>query len=269
MTATFAGKTAIVTGAGTGVGRALAEELASQGAIVYVTAMTLKEAKPVAKNIAENGGTAYAAKCDVTVDADLKRVINKAVKEQGQLDLMVNNAGIVFVGEFFEMNEAQIRKITDVNYNAVQIGMLYAYKQMKKQGFGQILNIASMGGLVPTPTMVSYAGTKFGVVGLTYSLATEAEAYGVDLRAACMGNIRSELITSGESGRVESGEILKILPKVIEPEAAARTIVKGLTQNSRLIFTPFYAKLSWYIMRLSPKMLFKGSQDIMEKFRRL
>lgn len=269
MSSHFQGKTAIVTGAGTGVGKALAHELAAQGAIVYVTAMTLKEAKPVAKSITDNGGTAFASKCDVTIDADLKRVINKAVKDQGQLDLMVNNAGIVFVGEFFEMDESQIRKITDVNYNAVQIGMLYAYQQMKKQGHGQILNIASMGGLVPTPSMVSYAGSKFGVVGLTYSLATEAEAFGVDLRAACMGNIRSELITSGDSGRVESGEILKILPKVQEPEIAARNIVKGLTKNSRLIFTPFYAKLSWYVMRLSPKMLFKGSQDIMHQFRKL
>ncbi len=269
MPKNFQDKSVIITGASTGIGRALAHELAAQGAVVYVTAITLNEAQTVAAEIKEQGGTSFAAKCDVTIDGDIKRVIKKTVKEQGQLDLMINNAGIIFIGEFFDMNEAQIRKLTDVNYNGVQIGMLHAYRQMKQQGFGQILNIASMGGLLPTPSMVSYAGTKFGVVGLTLSLATEAEVFGVDLRAACLGNVKSNLMTQAETSKQKSPDILQILPKQQPTHITARNIVKGLLKKDRLIFTPFYAKVAWYLMRLSPKQLFKGSQNMMDKYRKL
>ena len=265
----FQNKTVMVTGAGSGIGQALAEEFAKRGALVYATDITLKQAQVTAKKIQLAGGTAQAYKCDVTKDADLKRVMNKIVKEHGQLDVMVNNAGTVYVGEFVEMTEAQIRKTTDINYNAVQIGMLYAYRQMKKQGFGQILNIASMGGLLPTATMVSYAGTKYGVVGLTVSAAVEAEAYGVDIRAACPGNIQSNLLVNAATSTGKPSPILDFLPKAQPANIAAQIIINGLLTKDRLIFTPLYARIAWYIHRLLPKLLHKGSKDLIDKYRNI
>lgn len=269
MSTAFQNKSIIVTGAGSGVGRALSLELASRGATVYVTALTLEEAEQVAQEIQTNGHTAIAVKVDVTMNDELKMIIAKVVAEQGQLDLMINNAGLLYCGEFFDMEEEFLDKLIQVNLTAVTIGSLYAYRQMIKQGHGQILNISSMGGFVPAATMAVYAGTKHGVLGFTNTLATEAKEFGIYVQAACMGNIESNLLENAEDVHAGVNKFGSILPKPYPTVKAAKTIVDGIEKKKHPIFTPFYAALVWRLVRFFPGLLTKGSTDTMRKYRDL
>ncbi|MDX1736173.1 MAG: SDR family oxidoreductase, partial [Halioglobus sp.] len=175
-------RSALVTGAGTGIGRAVAIELARRGATVYVSALTQQEARPVVDEIEAQGGRGVALQLDVTDNAQYLAAIERVAAEQGAIDLLVNNAGLLYVGEFVEMDEAFLEQLIRVNHTAVAIGTLYGYRVMKAQGHGMIVNVASQGGLIPVGTMAAYSGTKHAVVGLTASVAGEAEACGVQFR---------------------------------------------------------------------------------------
>lgn len=268
MAIDYKDKSVIITGAGTGIGRALSLELASRGAVVYVTALTEAEAQGVVDTIMAAGGTAYAAKVDVCENADLRAIIERVSAEQGQLDLIINNAGIAFVGEFYDMDEAGIETLIQVNLTAVTMGNLYAYRQMKSQGFGQILNISSMGGFMPAPAMAVYTATKHGVLGLTNTLAVEAKDFGIDVQAACLGNVQSELLNTSDGVENSAKTFAGIIPKAVPTDKVARQIVDNLSRGKNPVFAPFYAAITWRLMRAFPSLLIKGSGDTMRKYRK-
>lgn len=268
MLKNFQNKSVLITGAATGIGRALAHELANRGAIVYVTALTKKEAQIVVDEITSSHGKAIAAKLDVGKFKDIEKMINLVVSEQGQLDLMINNAGVAYVGESFDMQVETIEKLAHINFTAVNAGAVLAYTQMKKQGFGHILNTASMGGFLPTPGMAVYSATKHGVVGLTTSLAAEGRDFNIIVKASCPGFIKSELMNKSGDVSNNISEYLDLLPEPIDASIAAKTIINGLGKKPVLIFTPYYAKISYFLNRFIPGFLARGGDDILNKYRK-
>ena len=267
MLKNFTNKSVLITGAATGIGRALAHELANRGAIVYVTALTTKEAQIVVDEITSLNGKAIAAKLDVGNFKDIKKMIDLVVSEQGQLDIMINNAGIAYVGESYDMQIETIEKLAHINFSAVNIGAILAYTQMKKQGFGHILNTASMAGFLPTPGMAVYAATKHGVVGLTTSLASEGKNFKIVVKASCPGFIKSELMNKSSEVSKNMSDYLDLLPEPIDASIAAKTIIDGLGKKPVLIFTPSYAKISYFLNRFIPSFLARGGNDIIKKYR--
>ncbi len=264
------GKTVVVTGAATGIGRAVSAELASRGAIVYVTALSVAACQPVVDDISAQGQRVYAAKLDVNNSAEFQQVLNQVVAEHGRLDVLVNNAGILYVGEFYEMEEAFIESLVQTNLTAVTIGTLQAYRIMKEQGDGTILNVASMGGFSPTPTMAAYAATKHGVLGLTHSLAPEAETFGVDIKAVCFGLVGSELFSHARIGQGDEQTVYAMLPvKPLTPAEAAEQFINQVASRKTVLFVPGYARLMWWINRLFPAVLVKGARDTIRKYREL
>lgn len=261
------GKTAIVTGAGTGIGRAVSKELARRGAIVYVTALTEQEAQQVVDEISAEGHSAVAAQIDVTDNAQFRAVIEQVRNEQGKLDLLMNNAGMLYVGEFYEMDESFLQKLIEVNVTAVAIGTLYAYRLMMKQGHGLIVNVASQGGLMPVGTMAAYSGTKHAVVGLTAAVAGEAEAHGVEFKTVCPGNVASEMLTKATTKGTNAQGVLDVLPNAMPTDEAAVIIVDGFSKKNRKIILPWYSKLFFFIQRLWPEFGHKGAVSSIEKFR--
>lgn len=268
MLKNFQNKSVLITGAATGIGRALSHELANRGAIVYVTALTKKEAQIVVEEITSSNGKAIAAKLDVGKFKDIEKMINLVVSEQGKLDLMINNAGVAYVGESFDMQVDTIEKLAHINFTAVNSGAVLAYTQMKKQGFGHILNTASMGGFLPTPGMAVYAATKHGVVGLTTSLAAEGRDFNIVVKASCPGFIKSELMNKSGDVSNNMSEYLDLLPEPIDASIAAKTIINGLGKKPVLIFTPYYAKISYFLNRFIPGFLARGGDDILNKYRK-
>ena len=267
MLKNFTNKSVLITGAATGIGRALAHELANRGAIVYVTALTIEEARIVVDEITSLNGKAIAAELDVSNFKDIEKMIDRVVSEQGQLDIMINNAGIAYVGESYDMQIETLEKLAQINFSAVNVGSILAYTQMKKQGFGHILNTASMAGFLPTPGMAVYAATKHGVVGLTTSLASEGKDFNIVVKASCPGFIKSELMNKSIEVSNNISDYLDLLPEPIDAGIAAKTIIDGLGKKPVLIFTPSYAKISYFLNRFIPSFLARGGNDIMEKYR--
>ncbi|NND68627.1 MAG: SDR family NAD(P)-dependent oxidoreductase, partial [Halioglobus sp.] len=179
----------------------------------------------------------------------------------------VNNAGVIYVGEYHEMDEAFLRQLIEVNHTAVAIGTLYGYRAMKAQGHGLIVNVASQGGLMPVGTMAAYSGTKHAVVGLTASVAGEAEAHGVQFRTVCPGNVASEMLTKAQTRGTGADSVLRRLPKLMSAEDAAIIIVDGFSKRPRKIIFPWYSKVLGLVQRLWPEFGHRGVVHSIEQFR--
>jgi len=267
---TWQGKSVLITGSATGIGCSTAKQLAEKGAVVYVTGLSEQDCEPVVRSIQEKGGKAYAAKLDVNNSDEFKNLIDRVCEEQGKLDVLINNAGILYVGEFYDMEVPFIEKLIQTNITAVTVGSLHAFQVMKKQGHGLIANVASMGGFSPTPTMAVYAATKHAVLGLTNSLALEAKEFGIEVKAVCFGLIQTELFRTAEMKKGDENTVFGMLPvKPMSPDEAAKHFVEKMPGKKRIIFAPFYARLTWWIYRLFPSLLDKGGLDTINSFREL
>lgn len=190
----FDGATAIVTGGASGIGRALAEELAKRGCEVVLADLQIDLAEEVASEIQVSGGKAKAVKVDVTDFPAMEQLVRETVRRTGRLDYIFNNAGIAIGGNVYHYGIADWNQIVDVNLRGVINGIQAAYKIMMEQGFGHIINTASMAGLMASPGAVAYATTKYGVVGLSKSLRAEAAQIGVRVSVLCPGVIRTPIL---------------------------------------------------------------------------
>ena len=162
----FAGQVAIVTGGASGIGRALCEALAAEGARVVVVDRDAGGAAAVAEAIAKAGGVARAEVLDVADGDAVRCVVEDTAAREGRLDLLFNNAGIAIGGEVLDMTAEHWRRIVDVNLWGVVNGIRAAYPVMARQGSGHLVNTASGAGLIPNPLATAYGMTKHAEVGL-------------------------------------------------------------------------------------------------------
>ena len=200
---TYQEAVAIITGGASGIGRALAEELSRRGAEVVLADRQIELAEEVAEGIREAGGMATAAEVDVTDFAAMQSLVQNTLATLGRLDYFFNNAGIGIGGEVRHYGIEDWHQILDVNLHGVVHGIQAAYPIMIQQGYGHIVNTASMAGLMPAPWSVSYAATKHAVVGLSTSLRIEAAALGVRISVLCPGVIDTPILQSaGKYGKM-------------------------------------------------------------------
>ncbi len=249
----IAGAVAIVTGGGSGIGRALSFELARRGAIVHVTDVNGETAEKVAREI---GGSAKHAKLDVR-DAG---AVKKTVEGAGRVDLLFNNAGIGVGGEIQDLTLAHWDRILDVNVRGVIHGVHAVYPQMIARGSGHIVNTASMAGLAPSPLLTPYAMTKHAVVGLSVSLRAEAEVYGVNVSILCPTAIETPILDATnppELGpmvwRPDLREFLtKISGTPYPVEKLAKETIDAVEDNEGIIVIPARARVMWRAYRWMP-----------------
>jgi NAD(P)-dependent dehydrogenase (short-subunit alcohol dehydrogenase family) len=269
---TFAGATAIVTGAASGIGRALAEELAKCGCEVVLADLQVALAKEVAAEIRTLGGKARAVKLDVTNFPAMKKLIKETVKRTGRLDYIFNNAGIVIGGGVDLYGIADWHKVIDVNIRGVINGIQAAYQIMLAQGFGHMVNTASMAGLMPGPGNTVYTMTKHGVVGLSLSLRGEAALMGVRVSVICPGVIRTPILDGG--GRygkmlidVPSEEMRQLFEKLrpMPPHVFAKKVIAAVAKNRAIIIFPRWWRVFWWINRLSPALGISLAQRSFER----
>jgi NAD(P)-dependent dehydrogenase (short-subunit alcohol dehydrogenase family) len=184
----------VVTGAGSGIGRAIARALAARGTHVAAVDLDERSAHETAAAIDAAGGRAVALQADTSRSGDVDRAISAAVKDLGPLDIMVNNAGILD-GYFdaHEMDEQVWRRVIDIDLTGVFLGAKRALQEMLPRGSGRIVNIASVAGLNGTGGGVAYVAAKHGVVGLTRQMAVAYSARGITINAVCPGPILTGL----------------------------------------------------------------------------
>jgi len=195
MTFDFDDKTAIVTGAASGIGAAIAHDLARYGARVVLADMDDTGMSAVAEQIMASGGTAYTHKTDTSVAADVVALVAFAVAQTGGLHLLVNNAGIG--GPAYPVGEYPLdgwQQVIDVNLTGVFHGMRFGLPEMVKAGGGAIVNMASILGSVGFATAGAYVAAKHGVVGLTKVAAIEYAKAGVRVNAVGPGFIATPLL---------------------------------------------------------------------------
>ena len=190
----FAGKTAVVTGGSRGIGRAVCLELAKGGANVVLCYAGNESAAAEAVSACEALGTkALAVKCDVADGAQVKELMDQAVKAFGRIDILVNNAGITRDGLLMMMKEEDFDAVISANLKGTFLCMKAVARIMMKQRYGRIVNLSSVVGLRGNAGQVNYAASKAGVVGMTKSLAKELASRGVTVNAVAPGFIETDM----------------------------------------------------------------------------
>jgi acetoacetyl-CoA reductase len=219
-------KVAIVTGGSRGIGAAIALELAKNGAKVVINYNTRKElADKVVAEINEFGGEAYALQADVSVSNESAYLVQETINHYGQLDILINNAGITRDSTFKKLSEEDWRKVIDVNLNSVFNNTSAALPYLLESDAGRIINISSIIGQAGGFGQTNYAAAKAGLIGYTKSLALELAKSKVTVNAICPGFIGTEMVQAIPE-KVLAGIVEKVPQKRLgKPEEIARGVV--------------------------------------------
>ncbi|HEV2257544.1 MAG TPA: SDR family oxidoreductase [Streptosporangiaceae bacterium] len=254
----------IVTGAASGIGRALASALVARGDTVVVADIDGEGAERAAGELARHGpGAATAARVDVRDAAAVRALVHGTRDRYGRLDVMVNNAGIGVGGEASELLLAHWDRVIDVNLRGVVHGVHAAYPVMIAQRSGHIVNTASLAGLLPSPGLTPYAMTKHAVVGLSLSLRAEAAAYGVGVTAVCPGVVDTPLLDGRGPADLPQpalmGHVREIMrryqPRFYPATQLAEDILRGIDRDAALVIAPASARVAWRLWRYAPVLV--------------
>ena len=188
------GKNILITGAASGIGQALALEFTAAGSNIIIADINEDGMKQTASQIEAKGGKVVIFRTDISKPEEIESLASRAIKEAGQVDVLVNNAGIGFVSETQNVTPEEWRKILAINLHGPIFLCHYLLPHMIARGSGHIVNIASMAGLIGVPGFVPYCTTKFGLVGYSEALRAEIAHYGITVTAVCPGIIATPII---------------------------------------------------------------------------
>lgn len=187
-------KTAIVTGGGQGIGRAIARTFAKQGAVVFIPDYFKERAEETAKLIQAEGGTAYGDQCDVTDEASVQAMISRTIEKMGKIDVLVNNAGIELYKSIEDISVAEWDRVMAVNVRGIFLCCKYALPHMKKAGKGNIINMGSTAGYIGAPAQTVYCASKGAVHQFTKALALECGPAGIKVNAIAPGGVNTPML---------------------------------------------------------------------------
>jgi len=235
MSQRFAGKTVIITGAGSGIGRATAVAFAAEGANIIASDINDDGGAATVAMIRSTGARAEFAHTDVSRADDCAAMVKLAVERFGRLDVAFNNAGInIPVAPIGEVDESQWARIVAINLTGVFLSMKAEIAAMKRSGGGAIINTASVGGLIGTAGVTAYCATKHGVVGLTKSAALDYIGDGIRINAICPGGTRTAMLEEWfKDPEVERAAIAGTpIGRMADPAEIARAVLFLASEES-------------------------------------
>ncbi|ACY17848.1 SDR family NAD(P)-dependent oxidoreductase [Haliangium ochraceum] len=245
----------VITGAGSGLGRALALEIARRGGRVVVSDIDEASADETRVLVERAGSKALALRCDVTDAADVDRLSEEATTWLGEVDFVANNAGVALSGPFSELSLDDWKWIVDINLWGVVHGCRSFLPAMKARGRGYVLNVASMAGLVSVPTLAPYNATKAAVVALSESLYGEYQRHGVQVSVLCPTFFATNIANTGRGVVNERAKarVAKLMhrSRVQAPEVALAA-VEGALAGDLYILPMSDGRQMWRLQRLMP-----------------
>ena len=247
----FQGAVVIMTGGASGIGRTMATEMSRRGAILIIADRQLELAQALAAQL----GKAEAWELDVRDAAAVEALVHRVFQRHGRLDFMFNNAGIGILGPVRETTLEDWQQTVDVNINGVIHGVLAAYAVMREQGFGHIVNTASMAGLVAGGKLAAYAASKHAVVGLSRSLEQETREENITVSVLCPGVINTPILEGGKFGRLISQPPQNAGQYAMDPEEFARRTIDDIARKKPVIIHPVQWRIILWMSRLTPTLL--------------
>jgi NAD(P)-dependent dehydrogenase (short-subunit alcohol dehydrogenase family) len=225
----FSGQVALVTGASAGIGLATANAFAQSGAAIVLADVNEAALSKAVRNLRDSGFRALAVTCDVAEEAAASAMVDRTIAEFGRLDMAFNNAGIAGPsGPFLEETGEQFDRVNAVNLRGVWTCTKHELRQMRMQGSGSIVNCSSLGGWVGQTGRAAYHATKFGVIGLTKSVAMEYAQLGIRINAVCPGVINTPMLADLKERSPEAMEaVLRDQPigRLGHPEEVAAAVL--------------------------------------------
>jgi len=223
------GKVALITGAGSGIGRTTAILFAAEGAMVAVSDVSVDGGEETVRQIRQAGGEAVFVKADVSSATEVENMVSKTVETYGRLDYAVNNAGMeAQPTPTADYTEADFDRTIAVNLKGTWLCLKYEIRQMLGQGAGVVVNVSSIAGLVGVPAMSAYVAAKHGIVGLTRTAALEYGTTGIRVNAVCPSAVRTPLMEQVIAGMPELGENMEAnhpLGRIGDPKEIAESIL--------------------------------------------
>jgi 3-oxoacyl-[acyl-carrier protein] reductase len=228
------GKVALVTGGGRGIGRAISKALAAAGAHVVVTARTQGQIDAVAKEVAGAGGRATAMAMDLADEGSVRSVFAAVRERLGRLDVLVNNAGIGFYGAVKDFPIEHLDRMVAVNLRGAFLCCQEAMRIMAPQKSGYIINISSVVGFKGYPKQAGYTATKHAVMGMTKSLAVEAQEHGIRASAILPGGVDTAMVREARPDLDPS--------ILLQPEDIAGAVLYLLSLSARAAVDEIYIR---------------------------
>lgn len=251
---TIRGRKAIVTGAASGIGRAVALALAAEGADLYLIDRDETGLASVAREAADRGVAVLSATCDLSIPAHVSAAVSRLLARWNTVHVVVNCAGIACYGPFHLTTEDAWRKTIAVNLLAPMQIIHELLPTLLAAEQAHILNVCSFMGLVPTRRVPAYQSSKFGLVGFTLALRNDYHCDDFGVTALCPGFVRTPMLD-----HVRDPETHKPPPRPpafmsTTPEAVAAAAIAAIRRNRGLVVVPFTARLAWWLTRLCPAL---------------
>jgi 3-oxoacyl-[acyl-carrier protein] reductase len=246
------GKKALVTGAGSGIGRAIALALAREGAGIALLGRDKARLEAAAAEVRSHGVEAIVVRCDISEPAQISAAVQTILSQWGRLDILVNNAGLAYYGPTEQMRAEQVRQILATNLLAPIQLVQELLPTFIAQREAHILNVSSIFGLVTMRKGAAYQSTKFGLIGFSNTIRVEYRRRGIGVSVLCPGFVRTPMLQnfaiSGEQpGRHSVPDFVSITP-----ERVAEVAIRAIRKNKGLVVISAAARLMWWVMRLSP-----------------
>ena len=255
----FDDKIAVVTGGGSGIGRAICIYLAERGARVVVADRNAEGSEQTVSLIRAAGGSAEGRGVDVADPGQVESLIHGVETSYGRIDYLFNNAGISVNGEFQDLTPAHLESVMQVNFWGTVYGCRSVYPVMKRQGFGHIVNTASLAGLIPGGLTSIYSASKHAVVGFSLTLRAEARQYGIKVSTLCPGYMRTNIQETTEAVSAymnsERNRKMNAEMKFPKPEECIDRIMRGVLRNRGIIVVPLKHKIYWWLHRIAPEFI--------------
>jgi short-subunit dehydrogenase len=257
------GKTALVTGAASGIGRAIALELAREGARVYLLDIDGQRLESVAAEARALGVETLTRVCDVSVPWQITAAVQHLLDQWGPLDILVNNAGLTYYGRTIHMTADSWNQLLAINLHAPIQFTRELMPAMLKRGEAHIVNVASICGLVGLARVAAYSTTKFGLVGFSESLRHECGRMGLGVTALCPGLVNTNLFTSAPRGKDLKASRKPPSWILITPEKVAKRAVRAIRRNHGVVVMQPMSHILYWVKRLTPGLL-----DLAHRLRR-